>query len=287
MQYILYQIHIMWYESKMLNETLDSVYNALQYSKLPVKFKVCLNAQTFIESPEVGTTDEMFTEFLSHPVLRDAEIEYKRNDDGFYNATDWRRDIYDSQAKYTVWGESDCLMPEDYFYILGELDFSQPHAVTLASRKMWDSTWDIVEHEAIEPYVRTKENIYTAPYPLNTSDIINLQQLNEFNQQFDIKVIQLPICKFDGSLLAISGGIEEKFIPENLHFIYDDTSAERYFEYKGYPQYLIKTRIKGHNYGHPRKRTNTGSTRNDVVYRQYAEESRRIFIEFVTRLHKQ
>lgn len=286
MSHILFQMHIMWYESKMLNETLNSIQHALQYSTLPVKFQFCLNAQTFIESPEIGLPEDMFSAFLGHPLLKDAELIYKTNDDEFYNATDWRREVYDQSAKYTVWGESDCLMPEDYFYILSQLEFSNPHAVTLASRKMWDNTWDIVEHEVIEPHKRTQENLYTAPYPLNSSDIINLEQLNTFNQNFDIKIIQLSVCKFDGALLALSGGVYETFIPENLHFIYDDTSTERFFESRGYPQYLIKTRIKGHNYGHPLKRTNTGATRNDVIYKQYADESKRIFTEFVSNLQR-
>lgn len=276
-------MHVMWYESKVVNETLDSIQSALPYSTLPVKFKFCLNAQTFIESPEVGSAEDMFSDFINHPLLKDAEIVYKRNEDGFYNATDWRRDIYDPNAKYTVWGESDCLMHEDYFYILSSLDLPIPHTVTPATRKMWDSTWNVVEHEALEHY----SNSQTIPEPLSAFHIINTHQLNEFNSQFDIKIVQIPVCKIDASLLAISGGIYEKFIPENLHFILDDTSAERFFERRGYPQYVIKTRIKGHNFENPLKRTNTSSTRNDDVYKQYAIESKRIFTEFVSNLYRE
>lgn len=286
MDYIVVQMHIMWYESRMLNETLDSIQNALQHSTLPVKFKFCLNAQTFIEVPEVGDPMDMFKEFIDHPIMKSAEIVYKTNEEGFYNATDWRREIYDPNAKYTVWGESDCLMPEDYFYILCSVDFPPPHALTLSCRKMWDYTWDIVEHEAIEPYQRTKENVYTAPFPLNTCDVITEKQLNDFNNQFDIKIIKLPICKFDGGLLALSGGVYEKFIPENIHFTYDDTSAERFFEAKGYPQYLVKTRIKGHNCEHPLKRTNTNSTRNDEIYLKLKQEAQQTFIQFVLNLQR-
>jgi hypothetical protein len=275
-------MHVMWYESKMLNETLDSVQHALQFSSLPVKFKFCLNAQTFIESPDVGTSEDMFLEFINHPLLKDAEIIYKRNEDGFYNATDWRRDIYDSNAKYTVWGESDCLMHEDYFYILCSLDLPKPHIVTPATRKMWDTSWNVVEHKA----VKSHPNWQSIQFPLSALHIINLQQLNEFNSQFDIEIEQIPVCKIDASLLAISGGVYEKFIPENLHFTLDDTSAERFFERRGYPQYVIKTRIKGHNFEHPLKRANTSSTRNDDVYKKYAKEAKHIFSEFVTNLYK-
>ena len=45
---ILYTLHVMWYESKMLNETLDSVQQSIKNSNIPVDLLVCLNAQTFI-----------------------------------------------------------------------------------------------------------------------------------------------------------------------------------------------------------------------------------------------
>ena len=38
----------MWYESMMLNETLDSLQNAIDNSTIPVDIMICLNSQTFI-----------------------------------------------------------------------------------------------------------------------------------------------------------------------------------------------------------------------------------------------
>ena len=49
---ILYQLHIVWYESQMINETLDSVKKALDHCKKSVNVKVCLNSQTYIEDPK-------------------------------------------------------------------------------------------------------------------------------------------------------------------------------------------------------------------------------------------
>ena len=66
---ILYQQHIMWYESKMLNETLDSLQLALQYSTLPVDLKFCLNSQTYLEQPIQGSPEDMFEEFLNQKQL--------------------------------------------------------------------------------------------------------------------------------------------------------------------------------------------------------------------------
>ena len=38
---IMFQMHVMWYESEMMNETLDSLQQALQYSKGDVDIKLC------------------------------------------------------------------------------------------------------------------------------------------------------------------------------------------------------------------------------------------------------
>ena len=48
MNKILYTLHVMWYESMMLNETLDSLQNAIDNSTIPVDIMICLNSQTFI-----------------------------------------------------------------------------------------------------------------------------------------------------------------------------------------------------------------------------------------------
>ena len=108
---ILYQQHIMWYESEMLNETLDSLQIALKYSTLPIDLEFCLNSQTYIETPIKGKPEDMFEKFKNHPILKNAKIIYKTDNDPFYNIGDWRREIYSNKHKYTVWGESDCLVP--------------------------------------------------------------------------------------------------------------------------------------------------------------------------------
>ena len=53
---ILYTLHVMWYESKMLNETLDSLQMAIDNSSIPVDIMICLNSQTYIEKPDEGFT---------------------------------------------------------------------------------------------------------------------------------------------------------------------------------------------------------------------------------------
>lgn len=270
---LLYQQHIMWYESNMINETLDSLEIAIKNCDIDVDLKFCVNLQTYIELPEIGTPIDMISVFMSHPVLKNADIEFKTDNEPFYNIGDWRRDVYSNSHKYTIWGESDCLIPSDYFYILSLLDFNHPHLVTLASRKMWDSTWDIVEHEYLEQFVRLNNNPYTAPAPLNALDTISYSDMESFNNKYDIKVVQINTVKLDGSLVSLSNGLPSPFIPNDMHFAREDTCAANFFQLHNIPQYVIKTKIKGHNYNHPFKRINTKNTRTDDVYRLYEKQS--------------
>ena len=263
----------MWYESKMLNETLDSLQAALKNSKLKVDLWFCLNSQTYLEKPIEGTAEEMFEEFINHPIMKKAKIVKKTDNDSFYNIGDWRREVYDKEYKYTVWGESDCLLPKDFFYILSEVNFEPPHLLSFASRKMWDDTWDCVEHKDLLQYPRTQENPYQAPNPYNSSDVITQKEVNEFNDKFDIEIHQNNTVKIDGSLLCISSGIDFQFIADDMNFVREDFCAETAFKMKMIPQYVVKTRIKGHNYSHPLKRTNTEAKRSDDLFKEYEIKS--------------
>jgi hypothetical protein len=271
MDKILYQQHIMWYESKMINETLDSLQLSLEHSSLPVKLKFCLNSQTYLEKPIEGKSKDMFNEFIDHPILKNAEIIYKTDNDPFYNIGDWRREIYSNEYKYTVWGESDCLIPEDYFYILSNININEPHILSLASRKCWDKTWNIVEHDDLKHFHEVDMNnpsFKIEYFPFRYFDIINQNKLNEFNLKGgDINIKKLSLIKIDGSLLTLSNYLPTPFISPEMSFVREDYCAQQFFQIKGIPQYLISNRIKGHNYFHPLKRTNTSSTRNDDEYK--------------------
>jgi hypothetical protein len=281
---ILFQMHIMWYESLMIIETLDSIEDALKHSLIPVDFNICLNSQTYIESPIEGNSEDMFNAFINHPIIKKSKITYKTNEDEFYNIGDWRREQYDKDFKYTVWGESDCLLPEDFFYVLSILDIKETHVLSFASRKMWDNSWDCVEHLEIKKYQRDGSNWNKAPIPYNSCDVINQEQLNEFNSKHEIKVLLNDTIKIDGSLLCISNGINFNFIPDKMNFVREDFCAEQIFKIKNIPQYIVSTRIKGHNYSHSKKRTNTNNTRNDKLFKYYEEKSTRAMNEYLNNL---
>ena len=286
MNKILYTLHVMWYESKMLNETLDSLNDAIKNSQDLVDIHICLNSQTFIEKPEEGIDPEkMFDEFISHPILENAVIVKKTDSDEFYNIGDWRRDIYGSgyDYKYIVWGESDCLVPEDYFFLLNNIDIDHPHFISLATRKMWDATWDDVEHVWIKPYPRNgpAERPEQAPHPFNCTDYISIEQLNEFNNKFDPLLVKLDRLKIDGNMTALSKGLPYPFLPLDLHFCREDHCLEMFFTKKQIPQYHISTRLKGHNQVHPKKRIGTLNQKNDSLYKEYERAAYQSIFKFI------
>jgi hypothetical protein len=113
---------------------------------------------------------------------------------------------------------------------------------------------------------------------------INNDEINKFNNQFDIEIIKLNTWKIDGSLLSLSGGLPYPFIAPDMNFIEEDTCAAYFFCRKNIPQYHISTRIKGHNYYHPLKRTNTNSTRDNDAYKKYANLSKQNMTKFLNNI---
>tara|TARA_R110001592_G_scaffold102541_5_gene289400 strand:+ start:3566 stop:5203 length:1638 start_codon:yes stop_codon:yes gene_type:complete len=281
-----FQMHIMWYESKMVNETLDSLQDALKYVKGEIDIKICLNSQTYLEEPIKGESKDMFNEFLNHSVLKKATIIEKTNNDPFYNIADWRRDIYSNKG-YTIWGESDCLIPYDLFYILENLQIHNtrymvgPHTVSFSSRKMWDETWSEVELKGL------KDKKYKDMWGdiLHRKTQINQEQLNNINNsQEEPEIITLNNNKIDGALMVLSDGLPQ-FIPNDMNFVREDSCAQQTFNHYNIPQYHIKNRIKGHNYHHPLKRINTKATRDDSIFKQYAEKSTNAMNIFLKKLN--
>jgi len=291
---ILFQMHIMWYEAEMVNETLDSIQAALQQAPdLDVRLKFCINKQTYLEKPETGTVDEMVGKFINHPLMSRVEIWEKDDRSEFYNIADWRREMYNPKAKYIVWGESDTLLPVDFFYILQQTEIETPHLLTFASRPMWDNSWDIVTHKNLQGYSKPckcgdnhrEDCIELLEAPFKYKDVITQEQLDSFNQESDIEMQQVPL-KIDGSLLCISSGVPYPWIPADMHFVREDTCAENFFKAKLVPQVCVTTRLKGHNYWHPKKRVNTSATRNDDLFKMYAKKSEDAMIKFLREVYE-
>lgn len=283
---VLFNMHIMWYESEMVCETFDSIVKSLEFSKSKVSFKFCLNSQTYLEKPINGKSEDMFSTFLSHAIFSkyNVEIVYKTDKDPFFNVGDWRREEYNNDYKYIVWGESDTLLPTDYFRILDHINITEPHVLTMSSRKMWDDSWFGVEHELF----RNMRGDSKTMGILGSGQYISVNQVNLFNSLLpEINIVKLNRTKIDGSLLALSPNLPTPFISPKQHFFGEDTCASGVFTLNGIPQYNVATRIKGHNYNHPRKRVNTDSNRDSDAFMQYSSESRSAMMDFLKNILKE
>jgi hypothetical protein len=279
---LLCTMHVMWYESHMINETLDSIQLAIENAEHDVDLIICLNSQTYVEKPSEGIIPKlMFNEFINHKILKNCKIIEKTDDDPFYNVGDWAREIYGDlyNYKYIVWGESDCLIPEDYFFLLQHINIDHPHIISLATRKMWDSTWDEIEHPYIQTFPRTgppEEPQRNTPEPYGVGHYITLQQLNDFNKQYDPELIQLKTQKVDGCMTAVSKNFPYPFIAEGVHLGGHDHYMELFMKKHNIPQYHISTRLKGHNCTHPKKRLGTNTARGGEVYKKYEKQCKEL-----------
>lgn len=263
----LYQIHIMWYELEMVPDTLDSFYRAQQLSNIPVDVAVCFNKQTYLEQP-IDDFNDKFDMLAQHPALQSATIVEKTDRDLFYNVGDWRREVRTKDG-YTIWGESDTLVPYPYFLLLEQIwnvreQLNIPHVVSLASRKMWDNSWESVEHPNIRGH-----NIYSngksdAPYPLGHDHTITQEELDNFNANYmeDVGLTIVNPPKIDGSMLALHPDVPQ-IIADDISMVSEDYCAQMALTILGIPQYHLSNIIKGHNYHRPDKRTNTIATRNE------------------------
>tara|TARA_R110000772_G_scaffold167371_1_gene279079 strand:+ start:1124 stop:2005 length:882 start_codon:yes stop_codon:yes gene_type:complete len=292
---ILFQMHHMWYESNMIDECWHSILQALRSApKVDVKIKICFNLQTYIEDPDSVNPKQLLEKWDNHPLMKDfsPEIVIKTDKDPFYNIADWRREVYDPEAKYTVWGESDTIIPRDFFAILDLVSIDKPHVITFAGRPMWDNSWDVVTHEKLLGYSKPckckdghKEDcIELLKSPWKYKDYITQKELDKFNDESgDIKLQQVP-HKIDGSLVCISNGHETPFIAPDMHFVREDTCFEYVCRKRNIPQISVTTRLKGHNYWHPNKRVGTGATRKDEVFKKYSSESQEAMTKFLQQL---
>jgi len=270
----------------MINETLDSLEQSIKNSETPIDLIICLNSQTYIEKPEPGIDiTRVFDTFLNHPVLKNATIIKKTDSDEFYNIGDWARDIYGSNYdyRYIVWGESDCLVPEDYFFLLERINIKEPHVLSLSNRKMWDASWDELEHPWIHKYPRLgpPERPEQAPVPYNCTDYITIEQLNKFNAQFEPYVLRMNNQKIDGCMTALSKGLPLNFIHPDLHIGGHDYYFEIFLKKNNIPQYCIHTRLKGHNQVHPNKRVGTNTTRGSAEYLFYKNQCDNLIMNLI------
>ena len=285
-----YGVHIMWYELGMIEEHFASLAHAMQQATWPIDIHICVNEQTYIETPNrpmIEVMTELYgklTQALAEvPARKDSVFIYRKTMyDPFYNIADFRRETrclppYEVPGMeeldgggYTIWGEIDAILPETYFACIEAFDkqVDSPCVLTFASRKMWDATWTPVEHIALQSIPRNQ-----IEPPFDNEHYITQQQLDAFNDQYGNPTIhQQSPAKIDGCLLAIHSRVPA-LLPSDMHFAREDYIAQCMLDRLKIPQIHFINVLKGHNYRHPKKRIYTDSSRTDPIYLQYEKES--------------
>jgi hypothetical protein len=268
---------VMFYELDAIKDFVSSLKSATSFieNKENITIEFLLNLSEYSEKIDMSITKDKLIELYNNNCVKPLDglnIITKTYDDSdkLYSIGSYRRDLnynYCLTHDFIVWGESDCMMPEQYFDVLettsnyAKSNNINRYCLTFAVRKMWDNSWKVLEHnlftnnvfkQADDPSCKNdKSSIW---YYMNQSE---MNDINNQADEYDIKIIDQP--KFDGSLLTISNdlllnGIN---IPPAVQGTGEDTSFQDMIKVimgASYKQFVIKNILKVHNRNHPNKR---------------------------------
>lgn len=303
---------VMFYELEAVQDFVKSVLNATDNIKnkenITVDFLLNLSEYSEQISEEVNTETlkQLFNRYCVQP-FKDTgiKVETRLCEDStrLYAVGDYRRDLNYFACKdydFVVWGEADCLMPKEYFEIVeqvalyGNANNIHKYCLTFAVRKMWDSSWGVLEHtlfekeefmESTDPRCQTtKSSIW---YYMTQEE---MDAINDQAEDLDIRIINYP--RFDGSLLTISsqlilGGVN---IPHAVPCCGEDTAFQNIAQIimgSSYTQFIIKNILKVHNRNHPDKRkfiAGENLSENSRTRRGANENWKRIYADAVYNL---
>ena len=265
----------MFYEIDMVNEYIQSCRIALEdvENKENVKFHFCLNMSQYFEKYDAPDRKGfIMNQWKGMVTDLNAEVDIYHSNEP-YTMANYRRELnlmginYD----YTIWGESDCLLPVEIFSAIESVskyakqNNVHRHIITFAVRKMWDNSWEVLEHPEFtdKPYydMDTEEDIIlatTSPWSIRYSmSQKEMETVNDKTDEFDVSMITYP--KFDGSGLVISRDLlmTGANIAPAVFMNGDDTSfLQSCMLHMGeqYRQFVVKNILKVHNRNHPKKR---------------------------------
>ena len=263
-------MHISWIDAKIVPQTLTSIQNALKYSNVPTEIILLLNEQTFIDTPLEKTPEQQWEYFMDHPLIKDCTIIKKNDNDEFWGVAKFRREFMNKNG-LTYWGESDCLLPLEYFYVSENFDqLEKQHdrwVLSFAVRKMWGG-WDIIEHPSVQ-HLADHEGLPKGDFMRCDSQFGSnleerLENLYKFNEaQGDPKIVLLPDSRIEGAITVLKNMPDDLICPD-IDFFHEDHNLELMMRICDIPQYHVSNIIKGHDNWNPDKRTNIDNamTRN-------------------------
>ena len=281
---------VQWYEIKLIEEYLQSLKNALDQveNKKNVVVDILFNLNQGLEQVDTDKSSisdirkefyEILNKLFGYDDHYDDCMDYNINltvhdinggMEQVYTIADYRRDFNDkycTEVDILMWGESDALIPRQTFEILDNLhngvkDSTPKYVAFFATCKMWDKSWEILEHPefTVKPFKDIGNRVETKDWwSLRYS--MNIDEMNAFNdkvEELDIRTTNR--LKFNGCGLVISSDVVKSGvnIPKGSFFVHEDTAFMNncliMFQGK-LPQYIIKNILLVHNRKHTKKRT--------------------------------
>jgi len=269
---------VMFYELDAIKDFVSSIKTATLHieNKQNVTIEFLLNISEYseqIDTNKITKTQliDLFQNVCITP-LSELNVVFSIYDDStsLYSIGSYRRDLnykYCLTNDFIVWGESDCMIPQQYFEsVEGISNYARGqninrYCITFAVRKMWDSSWNVLEHPMFEHdefmqsddarCATTKSSIW---YYMSQTE---MNEINDMTDSIDLRILNYP--RFDGSLLTISAdlllnGIN---IPPAVQGTGEDTAFQQMISLlmpTEYRQFIVKNILKVHNRNHPFKR---------------------------------
>jgi len=254
-----YLLHIAWFDVALIKRNLTSLQRAMEYSIDPIDIVLVLNEQTFIDSPAAGEPKDMWNYFIDHPLIPKCTLIKITNNDAFTGVSRVRRD-FRSKDGFTIWGESDTILPLEGLYIAETFHRQhkeRPYVMTFATRKMWPG-WELIEHPLfVDKSLDTLDPNIPEQDVMRFGGKLTEEWLYDFNdKQGDPEIILLPRPRIEGALTILSEGMPEPLLCPTQDFIGEDFCLQMAMEFYGIPQYHVKNILKGHDTANPNKRTN-------------------------------
>ena len=292
-------MHISWIDSQIVSRTLDSIQNALQYSTEPTEFIFFLNEQTILDTPLEKTPKECWEHFIHHPFMKKVQINYITNNDPPFGVS-VPRIKWMIRDGVNYWGESDCYLPLEYFYVAENFHKQcndHPYILSFSERKMWPG-WELQEHESVQNVTAEsldKSGDEEKKFLICSTIIPSLERFYQFNEkQGDPKIIKMPDNVIPGqqntlnsTALIISDKMPEDLICPSLIMTHEDFCLQFSRLYYKIPQYHVTNIIKGHDNWNPLKRTNIalGMSRRSDQLQSYFDKERQQMGDWLRNLY--
>jgi len=273
-------MHVQFYEIDMAGEAIDAIINACNTvdNKENITVDICFNVSQYIETIDLNKIhpskliDRFYKEQIKRLQKLGIIVQWNpfTDDNEFYTVGQYRRDLNYKNCEthdLIIWGESDCLLPEQLFLVLEQVDehsrrnHIHRYCLTFGVRKMWDGSWSQIEHNKFQDakYLELDDMEWiNEPSSIwYTMSIEEMNKINDETEELDLRVLHEP--RFDGSGLVISSDLIKNGvnIPHECWFAGEDTAFQNMAKAimgDSFVQYVVKNILKVHNRNHPKKR---------------------------------